>query len=96
MTDVLPAGWHSTSASGGASVTLPSQGASSVALGAAQDATGSISGFVFNDLTNNGIFNAGDQGLSGWTVFIDANNNGNLDSGETSTVSVANGVFHVQ
>src|SRR5207253_2534223 len=76
VADVIPAGWHATSAPGGVSVTLPSQGANAVSLGAAQDATGSISGFVFNDLTNNGTFNASDPGLAGWTLFIDANSNG--------------------
>src|SRR5437588_8214154 len=44
--------------------------------------TASISGTVFNDVNVNGTFDAGDKGLSGRKVYIDANNNGRLDKGE--------------
>ena len=54
---------------------------------------GSISGLKFNDLNGNGIQNAGEPGLQGLTVFIDANQNGVFDTGETSTTTDANGNF---
>jgi len=51
-----------------------------------------ISGLKFNDL--NGDQNpAGDPGLEGWTIFDDANNNGQPDSGELSTTTLANGTW---
>jgi hypothetical protein len=54
---------------------------------------GSISGQVYNDVNGNGQQDAGDNGLAGITVFLDANNNGLLDPGEVSTVSSSNGTF---
>jgi len=44
----------------------------------------SISGSVFEDLNANGVRDAGEPPLSGWTVFQDLNNNGKLDSGNAS------------
>ena len=52
-----------------------------------------ISGQVFNDQTGDGIKQAGDAGLQGWTVFLDTNGNGQLDPGEVSTQSDASGNF---
>jgi subtilisin-like proprotein convertase family protein len=50
-------------------------------------ATGaSISGNVWNDANANAAKDAGEANLSGWTVFLDENNNGILDNG-TTTVS---------
>jgi subtilisin family serine protease/subtilisin-like proprotein convertase family protein len=39
-----------------------------------------IRGTVWNDLNGNRIREAGENGQSGWTVFLDANNNGIFDS----------------
>jgi len=46
-----------------------------------------ISGFKFNDLNGNGVFDGGEPKLPGWTIYIDANDNGVLDPGETFTVT---------
>jgi hypothetical protein len=50
---------------------------------------GSISGKVFDDGNGNGIrdVSLGEAGLGLFTVFIDTNNNGKLDSGEKSVVT---------
>src|SRR4029077_12260933 len=40
---------------------------------------GSISGIKFVDVNGNGVRDAGDTGVAGITVFLDANNNGVLD-----------------
>jgi ELWxxDGT repeat protein len=53
----------------------------------------SISGQVFQDTNGNGALGAGDPGLAGRTVFLDANNNGVFDSGEMSTTTDANGNY---
>jgi serine-aspartate repeat-containing protein C/D/E len=55
--------------------------------------TGSISGHKFNDLNGDGVQQAGEPGLAGLTVFLDTNNNGILDNGETSTTTDANGDY---
>jgi uncharacterized protein (DUF2141 family) len=55
---------------------------------------GSVSGTVFNDVNGNGKKDATtDKGLAGWRVYVDANNNGMYDSGETFVTTDANGNF---
>jgi hypothetical protein len=53
--------------------------------------TGTISGSVFRDADRDGKRDAGEAGLSAWTVFVDSNNNGWWDSGEVTAISDANG-----
>ena len=52
-----------------------------------------ISGTVFNDLNANGLKDGGEAGQSGWTVYLDADGNGQLGTGETSAVTAANGSY---
>ncbi|PXA93777.1 hypothetical protein DMC18_07990, partial [Caulobacter sp. D5] len=52
-----------------------------------------ISGVKFLDADGDGVKDAGEAGLSGWTIFIDDNKNGVLDTGERSTVTGADGSF---
>ncbi len=61
---------------------------------------GSIQGAIWNDTNANGVRDTDpstgaftEPGLEGWTVFLDTNNNGALDVGETSTVTDKNGVY---
>lgn len=54
---------------------------------------GSISGIKFNDANANGVFNAGETPLQGWTIYIDANGNGVVDPTEPTTVTGANGSY---
>lgn len=49
--------------------------------------TASISGSAFNDNNANGKFDTGDGYSKGIVVFLDANNNGKLDSNEVSTTT---------
>ena len=56
-------------------------------------AQGVISGVVFGDLDGGGTRSPGEAGLSGWTVYLDANLNGSLDAGEASTASAADGSY---
>jgi uncharacterized membrane protein len=53
----------------------------------------SIGGAKFQDTNGNGVRNPGEPGLRGFTIFIDANNNGILDVGETSTTTDVNGNY---
>ncbi len=48
---------------------------------------GSISGQKFEDLNGNKHKDNGEPGLAGWTIFIDADNDGILDTGEISTIT---------
>lgn len=52
-----------------------------------------ITGTVFNDLNADGVKNTGESGQSGWTIFLDTDGNGQLDTGETSTTTAANGSY---
>jgi protocatechuate 3,4-dioxygenase beta subunit len=55
--------------------------------------TNRISGQVFNDFNDNGSQETGEPGLSSLTLFLDNNNNGELDPGETSTTTDASGNY---
>lgn len=54
---------------------------------------GGITGMEFNDINGDGIQQPGDPVLPGVTVFLETNNNGVLDPGETSTVTDINGNY---
>ncbi|MGC4031738.1 MAG: proprotein convertase P-domain-containing protein [Tepidisphaeraceae bacterium] len=56
-------------------------------------ASGSISGVVFRDVNSNNTFDGSDTAVSGQTVFIDSDNNGNIGSGSgTVTNSTATAI----
>ncbi len=57
-----------------------------------------IQGTIFNDLNSDGVFDAADRPIVDAIAFIDANNNGVLDDGETSTRTAQDGsyFFHVE
>jgi len=92
VAEVLQAGWI---------VTTPTSGQHVVALTAGQQATadfgnfqlGTINGRKVHDLNGSSSIDAGEPGLAGWTIFLDANGNGTLDGGERSTVTDANGNY---
>jgi len=63
------------------------------ALTQTQPLSGELSGNIWNDLNGNGVQDAGELGLEGWTVYLDQNQNGNLDNGELSTVTDVNGDY---
>ncbi|HCA97688.1 MAG TPA: hypothetical protein DEP38_24715, partial [Cyanobacteria bacterium UBA9226] len=54
---------------------------------------GSISGQKFQDTDGDGIKDAGETGLSGWSIFIDTDNDGIKDAGEISTTTDADGNY---
>jgi hypothetical protein len=59
----------------------------------AVQATGSIAGNVFRDADGDGRQNTGETALSGWKIYLDANNNGRFDSAERSVVTDAAGRY---
>jgi hypothetical protein len=54
---------------------------------------GTISGVAFRDYDADGTRDAGEPGVSNVTLFLDTNNNGTLDGGETTTLSLGNGTY---
>jgi VCBS repeat-containing protein len=94
--EVVQSGWRQTYPSAGRPYTVTLSAGQSVlylSFGNQQVAsTGSISGYVWNDPNANG-WDPGETMLSGWTVFLDSNGNGILDSGEQSTASASNGYY---
>ena len=48
------------------------------------------SGVKFHDLDADGVKDAEEPGLGGWTIFLDANANGIFDAGELSTLTSSN------
>ncbi|MFN6010713.1 MAG: Calx-beta domain-containing protein, partial [Microcystis sp.] len=57
-----------------------------------QDNDAEIKGTVWNDIDGNAVNNS-EPSLSGWTVYLDTNNNNQLDTGETTTQTNANGDY---
>src|SRR5262249_21356116 len=56
-------------------------------------ANSEIGGEVWNDLNGNGVRESNEPGLQGWTIYLDANNNSQFDTGERNTRSDATGGY---
>ena len=54
---------------------------------------GEIQGRKWQDLNGNGQQDSGEPGIAGWTIYLDQNQNSQLDAGEISTVTDANGFY---
>ena len=61
--------------------------------GTISDRLGTISGTKWNDLNGDGVQNADEPGLAGWTIYLDENRNGQLDEGEAFTITDAEGNY---
>ena len=62
---------------------------------ASRQLRGEISGTKWHDLDLDGVQDAGEPGLPGWVVFLDANQNLQLDAGELSTTTDAEGNYQL-
>ncbi len=56
---------------------------------------GTVSGLKFEDKNANGVKDAGDGGLDGWTIYVDYNANSTKDSGEPSAVTSGGGTYTI-
>ncbi len=54
---------------------------------------GTITGTKFNDLDGDGVRDAGEPGIAGVSIFLDANTNNAFDAGETSVVTDVSGNY---
>ena len=52
-----------------------------------------VSGFSFGDQNDDGLRGQDENGLSGWTVFLDTNDDGLLNAGEASVVTDSTGYY---
>lgn len=52
-----------------------------------------LHGSVYRDLARDGARDETDTPITGWTLYLDTNNNDTLDAGETSTVTDASGTY---
>jgi hypothetical protein len=48
-----------------------------------------INGTIWRDRDANGLRESGEPGIAGWTVYLDADNDGQFDAGEPSTISAS-------
>jgi subtilisin-like proprotein convertase family protein/V8-like Glu-specific endopeptidase len=54
---------------------------------------GGIAGFKWSDLDGDATWDSGEPALPGWTIYLDTNRNGAIDSGEPSRVTAADGSY---
>ena len=52
-----------------------------------------VYGWLWNDADLDAVWDTEESALQGWTVFLDADKDGQLDVGETSTTTDANGYY---
>jgi hypothetical protein len=55
--------------------------------------TTAISGIKFHDQDADGVRDPAEPGLSGWTIYLDEDGDGEFDAGETATVTDADGAY---
>jgi hypothetical protein len=82
---------------------FPAAGSYQVAVANGQSVTGRdfasrpnpsrIEGIQWSDRDGNGVRDSGEPVLPGWTVYLDSNDNGNLDAGEPQTTTDAFGAY---
>lgn len=89
------AGYQPVVPADGIQTTTFASGSSStgVNFGFYQTTLGSIAGNVFNDRNGDGTLGNGEAGIAGAEVYLDANNNGTLDSNEVTTTTDAYGNY---
>jgi protocatechuate 3,4-dioxygenase beta subunit/uncharacterized protein (DUF2141 family) len=92
--EVLQAGWKQTTPDPSDLVAVSGRSFQDIDFGNYRTvAGGQISGQKFYDLDQDGVKEAREPGLPGFTVFLDTNNNGVLDSGEKSAVTDDDGKY---
>jgi hypothetical protein len=97
VVEVLPAGWSATAGANVRQVNVNNDTTTTVLFlnTNAAPTTGTATGTVWNDVNGDGIRQAGDNGIPGWTVFVDLNTNKFRDAGEPAAVTDANGLYTI-
>jgi len=63
-------------------------GTATADIGSLERNLGDIEGAKYSDDNSNGVRDEGEPGLEGWTIYLDINNNGELDVDEPSTLTI--------
>ncbi|QOV89027.1 SdrD B-like domain-containing protein [Humisphaera borealis] len=91
--EVKPNGWTQTTANPAAILMTSGASILSVRFGNKPVAVRQVSGIKFNDYNGDGIRQSGEAGLSGVTLYLDANGNNLKDTGEITTLTDASGGY---
>jgi hypothetical protein len=97
---VLKTGWHNSDPG---SDTAPCKSVLASELNSGDTAArslgnyqnGSISGVKFEDKNANGLKDIGDDGLEGWTIYVDSNGNLSRDTGEPYATTASDGTYTI-
>ena len=54
---------------------------------------GGITGSKFNDLDGDGNWDAGEDGIEGWEIYLDLNDNGQHETSEPNMITILNGFY---
>ncbi len=94
--EVLPASW--TQSQGTYEVTFESRGVYGLQGGYdfGNWTTGTKEGMKFEDLNANGVYDNGEPGLMGWTIFVDYDGDGILDDGEPYDETDSQGMYLIE
>lgn len=68
-------------------------GVAAADIGAVERYHASITGRKFNDLDQDGVQDSGELGIANWTLYLDLNTNNQLDAGEPTAVTNAQGDY---
>ena len=82
-----------TGGSNGAHTVVLASGQTVTGLDFGNAQSGEICGTKFNDLDGDGVRDAGEPGLAGWTIYLDSDNDGVLDAGEPTQITDASGHY---
>ncbi|GIW75101.1 MAG: hypothetical protein KatS3mg104_0164 [Phycisphaerae bacterium] len=89
----LPSGFRFSTPTAGYFEVTVSNGSDTGGLVFGYTTTSTIGGYFFMDDDGDGVFDSGESGLSGRTMYIDANTNNAYDTGEATAQSDSTGYF---
>ncbi len=92
IVEAAQSGWTETAPVDGFSVTL-GYGQAVTGQNIGNELDGSISGYMFNDVSGDGVRQIGDTALSGWEAYLDLNNDGVYDGSDVEIATGSNGAF---
>jgi len=86
-----PSAWSNGCAANGVVSLVPGQSKTCEITN--DDISAKISGYKWEDVNANGVWDAGETAQSGWQIFIDENKSYGLDAGDTTTITNASGYY---
>ncbi|MFO0869997.1 MAG: SdrD B-like domain-containing protein [Pirellulales bacterium] len=97
LREVQQGGWTQSAPSGGAHAVSVASNANLTGYNFGNWRASTISGLKYRDLDGDGVvpFEGGDTPLSGFTIYVDYNNDGVLTAGEPSAVSNGAGAYTI-